>query len=176
MKRSQLFSVLFITVVLSACSIGTLQDQKNKDSFYSDLGGDAMRIPLIKPYEMLKLNQQLEINRKLGWGIQLHLSPSEKELYYYNAIYDIQKIAIENGIIMVYSIYPQEVDADAGQKVLYWFVIIPDKKIETGFDTEAEFLSYLQSHGIEQPQWLRPDKAYEQFYETGCLNWIPDCK
>jgi hypothetical protein len=66
----------------------------------------------MKPYEILKLNQQLEINRKLGWGIQLHVSPSEKELYYYNAVYDIKSFAIENGVIMVYATYPQEVDTD----------------------------------------------------------------
>lgn len=134
-----------------------------------------MRIPLMKPYEMLKLNQQLEINRKLGWGIQLHVSPSEKELYYYSAIYDIQKFAIENGVIMVYATYPQEVDTDVGQKVLYWFVIVPDKEIETGFDMEAEFLSYIQTYGIELPRWIEPERAYEQFYKTGCLDWIPTC-
>jgi hypothetical protein len=77
---------------------------------------------------------------------------------------------------MVYATYPQEVDTDVGQKVLYWFVIVPDKKIETGFEMEAEFLSYIQTYGIEQPQWIEPESTYEQFAETGCLEWIPDCK
>lgn len=163
-------------VLLCACSTRTLRDNNNKDPFYTDLGGDAMRLPLIKPYEILKLNQQLEINRKLGWGIQLQIAPSEKELYYYNAIYDIQKFALEDGVIMVFATYPQEVDTDVGQKILYWFVIVPDKSIEIGFETDAEFLNYVQHYGIEQPSWTEPDAAYEQFYKTACLDWIPDCK
>jgi hypothetical protein len=135
-----------------------------------------MRIPLTKPYEILKIDYKKPGWWSLGWSINLHVSPSEKEVYYYQAIHDIRKFAIEDGVIMAYTTYPQEVDLDVGQKVLYWFVIVPDQKIETGFDTEDEFLSYIQTYGIQQPDWIEPDRAYEQFYETGCLDWIPDCK
>ncbi len=135
-----------------------------------------MRIPLVKPYEMLKLNQKLEINRKLGWSIYSDLSPDEREFYYYDSVHDIKTFSVENGIIMAYTTYAEGFDQDVGQKVLYWFVIVPDKKLETGFDTEAEFLNYIQTYGIQQPNWIEPDIAYKQFAETGCLKWIPDCK
>ncbi len=176
MKRYKLIAIIIALLLLCIFTNWARYSRVNKDPFYNDPGWDAMRIPLIKPYEMLKLDQKLEINQKLGWSITLHVSPSEKEVYYYLDIHDINKIAIKNGVIMAYTNYTQEVDTNAGEKVLYWFVIIPNKKIETGFDAEAEFLNYVQTYGIQQPPWVEPDAAYKQFDETGCLEWIPGCK
>lgn len=176
MKRYQLVSLLIIMLLLCSYIGWARHNNVNRDPFYKDSGWDAMRIPLLKPYEMLKLNPKLEINRRLGWSISLHIPPSEKEIYYYLEIHDIRKFAIQNGVIMVYTTYPEEVDTDAGQKVLYWFVIVPDQKIETGFDTEVEFLNSVQADGIKQPNWIEPDTAYKQFAKTGCLEWVSGCK
>jgi hypothetical protein len=54
-------------------------------------------------------------------------------------------------------------------------VIIPEKEIAEGFHTEDEFRQYIQTLGIQNPNWQTPDEAYEQFTQTGCLEWIPDC-
>jgi hypothetical protein len=63
-----------------------------------------------------------------------------------------------------------------GQKVLYWFVIIPQEKLEVGFDNEADFLKYIREYGIEEPTWEDPESIFQRFKDTGCLEWIPDCK
>jgi len=78
---------------------------------------------------------------------------------------------------MAYSAY---VDKKANiyiqDSYFHWFVLIPDKEIAKGFQTEAEFRQYIQTLGIQDPYWQTPDETYKQFKKTGCLEWIPDCK
>jgi hypothetical protein len=176
MKRNYMLALVILIALVCSYSVWTLQKEANKDRFYEASGLDAMRVPLIKPYEMLKIDYEKPGWWSLGWSVMLHISPSEKEVYYYLNINDIKKIAVENRVIMIYSTDAKEVRIDAGQKILYWFVLIPDEKIETGFGTEVEFLSFVQGYGIQIPNWVEPDAAYEQFDKTGCLDWIPDCR
>lgn len=175
-RKPALFFLLIVGIGLCGFLILRLQKNLNQSPFYTDLGGDAMRIPLVKPYEIVKIDRKQVGWWTLGWSMNLHVSPSEKEIYYYNAIHDIKKFAVENEIIMIYTNYQQEIDKDVGQKNLNWFVIAPAQNIETGFDREAEFLNYIQTYGIQEPDWTEPDVAYKQFGETGCLEWIPNCK
>lgn len=164
-------TLILITILLCIFFSWIEYNELNKDPFYSDSGWDVRRFPLLRPYEMVNND-----HGNLGWSVTLYVDPSEKEFYYYINIHDITKFAVENNVIMAYTQYPEEVDKDAGEKTLYWFVIIPDQKIETGFDTENGFLEYIQTYGIDKPAWLEPDKVYEQFDKTGCLIWIPDCE
>lgn len=177
MKRQQTI-ILLLIIAIGLCDFLILRSQKNINQapFYTDLGGDAMRIPLVKPYEIVKIDREKVGWWTLGWSMNLHVLPSEKEIYYYSAIHDIKKIAIEDEIILIYTNYQQEIDKDVGQKVLNWFVIVPAQNIETGFDREAEFLNYIQTYGIQKPNWIEPDVAYKQFVKTRCLEWIPNCK
>jgi hypothetical protein len=55
-------------------------------------------------------------------------------------------------------------------------VSVPDKNIAKGFHTKDEFDQYIQTFGIRNPDWQTPDEAYKKFAQTGCLDWIPDCK
>jgi len=171
MKRFK--SIIFLIALLLCIFFSWKEYNKLiRDPFYSDSGWDVRRFPLLKPYEMINNDHGI-----LGWSVTLYVDPSEKEIYYYINIHDITKFAIENNIIMVYTQYPEQVDEDVGEKILSWFVIIPDQKIETGFDTEIDFLEYIQAYGMEdQPVWLEPNKVYEQFDQTGYLIWIPSCE
>ena len=140
--------------------------------FYKNSGDiDSMRIPLIEPYKAVRLNNGNT------WSVDLIIPPENKEIYYYLEISDVEKIAVENNLIMVYSSYVSpSIVTSIGEKVLHWFVIIPSQNIETGFETEEEFLSYIHSFGVEQPVWIDIDEAYKQFIKTGCLYWIPNCR
>lgn len=186
MKQNFLMSFVILFLFLFGYSLWTarsegggvpdLQTHEDEDFFYEDTGGwDAMRLPLIYPYEMLKLDQALEINQKLGWSVNLNVPPKKKDLYYYN-IHGIREIAVENQVIMIYSSYTEGVDELAGEKVLSWFIIVPDEEIETGFASKEEFLGFVQNYGIQQPDWVLADMAFERFVTTGCLDWIPNCK
>lgn len=188
MKRTHMISLLILFILIwcftalvapkngNEDAILPAQNEKRKEEFfYEDTGDwDAMRLPLVYPYEILKLDQKLEINQKLGWSMKLYVPPEEKDLHYYT-IHDVQGVSVENRIIMIYSSYSGGVDPWSGQKILYWFILVPDERIEKGFETKTEFLSFVKKYGIDQPNWMSPDMAYNRFVSTGCLEWIPGC-
>jgi len=143
----------------------------NLDPFYQNKGGwDDVRIPLLKPYYVTQINGDGD------WQIPLPADITTKDIYYYITLHAVEKIAVENNAIMVYTPYIEDVDRSIGQKVLHWFVFVPTQKIGVGFDDEANFLDYIHKYGIKQPLWVSPDIAYTQLDRSGCLDWIPECK
>ena len=77
---------------------------------------------------------------------------------------------------MIFTPYVEKnIDISAGQKIYHWFIIIPDLNIEEGFDDQSKFQNYLLKHSIDEPLWLIPKEVYENFIQTGCLDWIPNC-
>jgi hypothetical protein len=137
-----------------------------RDPFYVGAGESAFtRIPLIKPYEAI------DMGKNDWWVISLLYDHKGNDLLgKYSNIGDVTKIAVENGQIMGFT--PQS----DNNRLVNWFVLIPDKKIELGFADKADFLKYIQSYGLKEPNWITLDEAYQQFKSTGCLDWIPDCK
>jgi hypothetical protein len=116
------------------------------------------------------------LDEEYSWQMPLLANPSSKSTYYYSNLHDIRKLAVEKGIIMLYTPYVERnIDTSIGQKIYHWFVIMPTSNIEEGFENESAFLDYIQQFEIQEPNWLDPSKTYEQFFQTGCLDWIPDC-
>jgi hypothetical protein len=164
--RLYFLSALLFTL-LSGCNItGNFQ----RDPFY-EAGSewDHQRFPLIKPYYAIYKSDEY------GWQIPLPVEIPSNDLYYYITLQDIRKIAIENGVIMVYTPYKEAVEESVGQKILYWFVFVPAQKIEIGFDKESDFLNYIQQYGVKNPPWREPDTILKEYDQTQCLDWIPDC-
>lgn len=158
--------IILLMILLSACK----GQYSNRDPFYNEGSEfDSLGFPLIKPYFAMMIFDEY------GWGINLQLRPSERDFYYYMSIENIEKISVDNGIIMVYSPLEVEVEESVGQKVLHWFVIIPNENIEMGFETELEFLNYIQRYGIDHPTWRSPSDILHEYDSTRCLDWIPDC-
>lgn len=169
MYKNVTFTLKFIGLfmLLIACSFTRYYSE---DPFYSYNGEwDSIRFPLIKPYEVI------DIGLGNGWGMSLYPSPSIKGIQGYIGIEDIEKISVIDGIIMVYTRHKPYIDVTVGEKAVYWFVIIPAKKIEVGFDNEDDFLQYLNGENINEPTWEDPDSIFQRFQSTGCLKWIPDC-
>ena len=172
LKSSRVFVVGGVCLIVSLICVSVVL-LTARDPFYHNVGEwDTEYLPLIKPYKAVKfLKTAVD---KPNWKISSQAFDETEILY--AQIYDVRKIAVENNTIMAYS--PDsfsDSEKRAGIKILYWFVIVPDKKIETGFETEDEFLTYIHTFGIQQPKWVDPDVAFEQFFDTGCLDWIPDC-
>jgi len=171
MRGKSILIMILLSMLISGCITST---SLQKDPFYTDNGvWDYPRLPLIKPYYMKYSGNDF------GWVMPLQANPPSKSTYYYYNVHDVRKLAVENNVIMVYTPFVEPIgpaNMKIGQKVLYWFAIVPDKNIEEGFDKEADFLNYIQAYDIREPSWVEPDAAYKQLGETGCMDWIPNCR
>lgn len=157
-----LAALLFFGISFTACS--------NQNSFYQKGSGwDYLRFPLLEPYYAIQVNDE-------GWDIPLHIEPSKTNCLHCVDIHDIEKFAVNDGAIMVYSSYSKQIDIGGGVfKELHWFILIPEEA-ELGYETEEEFINNIQQYGISQPQWQEPLTILQTYEKTGCLEWIPDCE
>ena len=172
LKQLRSYQVVFLGIAILFLSGCTLFPQIHEDLFYNDTGEfDSFRFPLIKPYYMVYLDKEF------SWQMPFLSDSPSKNMYYYYNLHGIRKLAVKNGVIMVYTPYIEDnIDTSIGQKIFHWFVIVPSQNIENGFESEEEFLKYIHTLGIDKPLWIEPDTAYNQFSKTGCLDWIPGCK
>ncbi len=149
------------------------------DPFYNINDSDypLLHLPLIKPVEAKREDGRTPWRVFLPDGPWVHVPDRQDNFFYVYDIEELEKFAVSNGVIMAYSAYvDKEADAYIQDNYYHWFVLIPDKKIAEGFHTEGDFLQYIQTLGIQDPDWQTPDEAYRQSRQTGCLEWIPDCK
>jgi hypothetical protein len=172
--------VLFSIGFLTSCT--PLVHHADKFYDYNDSDYPRDHLPLINPVEATRERSSSPWNLKLISDISIDL-PNSKEVYgilfvyTYDHVKELNKFAIENGVIMAYSSY---VDKDADPYILnnyyHWFVLVLSDNSTKGFHTEDEFLRYIQTLGIQDPDWKTPDESFNKFMETrGCLEWIPDC-
>src|SRR5256885_4935313 len=100
------------------------KDNKVEDKFSSEKysSWDALRIPLIKPYEMLKLNGSNE------WSMNLVEIPA--------SVSNIKEINVLQNIIIIYS---GETYCNNTKVQEAWFIIIPSKHLEKGFEMKVDF-------------------------------------
>lgn len=162
--------ILAFTLVCAVGSVfGCNIPVNHADPFYSAwVDWDSPRFPLIKPYEVDY------VGGDVGWTIPLHSLHPSSELRDFLSIYNVEKISVADGVIMVYASY-ELATGNGNTNDLSWFVIIPDQEIETGFVTEPEFLEYLEDYDIDDLVWENPEDVNRRFLDTGCLKWIPEC-
>lgn len=170
-----LYIVYIVGIIGFACRGLIMSDSA---PFYKKIGdSDARFLPLVDPYKAVKPFG--ESGDVYGWYIDVISNERERKMSIYTQISRVEKVAVDNGIIMAYSseiVDLSEQEKGAGLKALHWFVIIPSQQIETGFESEKEFLIYVHALGIKNPIWLGTDEAFQKFKNTGCLDWISDCK
>jgi hypothetical protein len=145
---------------------------------YSDEYAPTVRLPIIKPITATRDGSSSPWDLGIGDTIWIQIPNSEAE-YPYSSVDELEIIAVQNGVIMAYSSYvDKQADAYIQNNYYHWFVIVPAKKnnITMGFHTENEFDQYIQTLGIQNPKWQTPDEAFDKYFQTGCLDWIPDCK
>ncbi len=173
MKKKNFLLILLILIFLTSCRA----HNKHDDPFYNiNDGFDPRRIPLIKPIELNLMTTTGLWDLDLQPCIYIEDPNNQNPYYLYGYIHELEKFSVKNGTIMAYSSYIDE-DADAyiQDNYYHWFVMVPGQETTKGFHTESEFFQYIQSLGIEEPNWQTPDEVYKQFKKTGCLEWIPDC-
>lgn len=183
MKKTVLYLILIVSLsYLTSCAPPaqpTDQPVQHTDPFYNINHDDypLLHLPMIKPIEAKRQDGRSPWRVLLPNGPSVRIPNRQDVFIYAYAIEELEKFAVSNGVIMAYSAYvDQKADPYIQNSYFHWFVIIPEKQIAEGFHTEGEFRQYIQTLGIQDPEWQIPDEAYEQFKQTGCLEWIPDCK
>lgn len=164
--------ITVITINFISCTqhenVNSNKTQMNKDPFYTENSGyDYIRLPLVKPYELISLD------KGNIWGLEGQ--PKPKLIKEDNTAFGIKKIEVKSGIILCYCEGHTMVGGEKFDRA--WYVFIPEQNINKGFATEQEFITYLQTKGIQKEpiEWDTPEKLFEQFSNTHCLPWIPDC-
>jgi hypothetical protein len=157
---------------------GCAQIVHHSDPFYNFKGGDFPRdyLPLIDPIEATRESPSSPWSLELDTVLWVKL-PNSQEYYMYSSVDELEKFSVKGGVIVVYSSYvDHQADAYVQNNFYHWFAIIPTQKVIEGFHTEGEFDKYIQTLGVQNPDWQTPDEAFDKFAQTGCLDWIPDCK
>jgi hypothetical protein len=171
-KATFYFLVILAAICLSSCNTIV----HHADPFYNDDGSNAFpyeRFPLIKPYFAYRSRSSSP------WMLKLHnlwVNASSTDWYPYS-VKDLNQLSVKDGVILLYSPYTDEqAPVNIRDNYYHWFVIIINNDITMGFRDENKFQAYIQSLGIQNPNWQTPDEVFKKFEQTGCLDWIPDCK
>ena len=129
---------------------------KTEDKFYTNKSSswDASRIPLIKPYEMIKLNG---INE---WDMNLVEVPG--------SVSNIKEINVIQNTI---AIHAGETYCNNTKVQEAWFVIIPEKHIEKGFEKKEDFDKYFSSLQINEPKLYNVDKISADYNKSRKIDW-----
>ena len=136
--------------------------QKPEDGFYTDPGDwDDSRIPLIRPYELIKLKGQKD------WGISLQTPMIDV------AIHNVDSVNVIDSVIIVHS---GETNLRGGVQVKQaWFVLLPGMKEENGYAENEQFVEKLTSLHIRSAFFV-PDKLYSIFLTNKKLDWTKMAK
>ena len=175
MRKNRFYLILFLSISFLTNCTRTVQ---HADPFYNVNLNDypLLHLPLINPIEAKRFSGETPWRILILYDLSVSLPNYQVKTYYDYDVEELEKFAVKNGVIMAYSAYVDiEADASIQEDYYHWFVIIPEKEIAEGFHTEAEFRAYIQTLGIQDPDWQTPDEAYKQFRRTGCLEWFPDC-
>jgi hypothetical protein len=148
---------LFINVWLLASCQNTTRHKTN-DVFYSSKGGfDYVRIPLIKPYEAVKLNGSKE------WLVNLKTATLQF------SVSNIKEVTIVKGFILLHGV---DTFLKGSTIKEAWFIIIPSKHIELGFDKYDKFVNYLLANGFERDPGLHNvEEIYLEYMKMDKVNW-----
>lgn len=150
--------ILVFCFFLTSCHFAK-REKKNNDTFYTSSGGllDRPRIPLLKPYELLRVNDN-------EWRMELQ-SPQLLTL----SIHNVKGVSIKGQKIFIYSKGGTEVKNKNYDEV--WFVIDPIAVSENALFTFKTYTDSLSKLGLTTPHLVLPEEVYKLFVETGKINW-----
>lgn len=153
------FSSITIIFFLSCTDTGQKKQTKEvKDDFYiKERGLDNIRLPLIKPYEVLRLNGAKE------WIMNLEANTLQF------SISNVKELNVIDSVIIVHSV---GITYLRGENVPdAWFIIKPSVQVEQGFADKKEFLLQLKKYGISEPKFYDIDFLYNDFVKNSKLKW-----
>lgn len=184
MKKIIYILIILLTIgLLSICYVTSCAPtRQHADPFYNYNDSNFPRdyLPIINPVKAVRDRPNYPWAMKLLNHLSIDLPKSNEqevqEIYIYSHVSELEKFAVKDDVILAYSSHAdQRADAYIQENFYHWYVMIPSEDITEGFQTEDEFNQYIETIGIQNPDWQTPDDAFHTFLETGCLDWFPDC-
>lgn len=157
--NTQQITLFLLSFALSGCKFSHKETKVNNsdDPFYSDLGGfDRPRIPLIKPYELLKVS-----------GTEWRLELQNPELLALS-IHNVKGVDVKDSLILIYSEGGTEFLNKQHQKA--WFIIEPGLGSEKGFSDERKFNNEVNKLRNEI-NFHSLDSLYKKFEKHKNIIW-----
>jgi hypothetical protein len=135
---------------------------KLKDPFYDEYAvEDLYRLPLIKPYELLNLygaDPNEEVTR--SWALKFVYGECEG----YSQL-NISHIQVAKGVI-----YGHGKDGITSSPN-YWFIVIPDQKIERIFKKRNDWIDFLKHKQLNPDTLYKVWPVFSRFKDGGILPW-----
>lgn len=121
------------------------------DNFYVNKGSyDAVRIPLIKPYELIKLNGSSE------WNLNLVEIPG--------SVSKVNGVSVKGNTIFLHS---GESYCNNEKVKESWVVIDVERKVEECFNLQESF----EDKNKGSIDFREPDNVYKEFNDKGKIVW-----
>lgn len=160
MNITSFLVAIISSIFLLSCNFNKRKEKKIIDNnFYSNLGGlGRARIPLIEPYELLKVSGD-------EWRLELQ-HPDLLTL----SIHNVKGVFVNDGVIAIYSKGGTEVLNKLHDSA--WFIIKVDRGLEKAFDSQEAFKEeYEKLITKRNINLYLPDSLYKLFEKNGKITW-----
>jgi|GEM_PF-3675867 len=157
MESNKILKYCFILIALAGCQSTTKEDMDNlfyKESHRDDL----VRIPLIKPMEVISADKGSEWVFRLPYGQVM-----DKEI----DISGIDLIGVSGSFVVIHS---SRMYFDSGMREV-WFVIDTAKQTETAITDEQEYNKYISENNLKSLKLMNINEVFLQFDTNGQLPW-----
>jgi len=135
------------------------------DDFYKgSTDGDLVRIPLLEPYELIKIKgfEEIDLPTK-SWFLNFHYA-GDTTIYKGSRQVAVDEINVEKGVIYSHS-FPFSRDKDS------YVAIVPAEKSENVFNNKEQWENYLKSKGIAKPKLYSVEVIWPKFKSEGITPW-----
>ncbi|WP_262148466.1 hypothetical protein [Chryseobacterium foetidum] len=143
------------------------EDAKIDKFYWADSGWDYTMIPLIKPFQLIKLqgNDMWQISTGFNKFNEISISPIENFNLSSSYIYGHKIVEIRNFENREVIVPP------------FWFIIDVKKGTKevslSKFNSEKELNIELKNLNLPE-EFLNPDEVYEQYKQNPILPWFPE--
>lgn len=148
----------------NGCEFPQEEEKSNvqEDLFYSNNEGilDRCRIPLLKPYELIKVSVS-------EWAMDLQTPALAL------AVHNIKGVNVNRDKILLHSQGGTDlrIGQDIGHYNEAWVIVDVTKKEEKAFVVYEKYKDTLAAMGLNDTVLVSPEKVYETFKKTGQLKW-----
>ncbi|HWK02142.1 MAG TPA: hypothetical protein VNS58_00830 [Puia sp.] len=155
------FVCFCLFLLFNSCNIKSDRSnsgKKSADKFYTDQGDwDDSRIPLIKPYELIRLKGDSQ------WIMSLFTTSINV------SITNVIEVNVLDSIIIVHSGETNFIGGVNPKEA--WFIVLANTKIEKGFTKRRDFEKELLAMHVGNAFFIKANSVYSSFTKNKIIKW-----